>query len=64
MTPMQAIKAATITPATLLNKTDSLGSISQGKLADMVAVKGDPLKNIKLLEKVSLVIKDGQIYKQ
>ena len=64
MTPMQAIQSATITPAKLLNKSEQLGSISEGKFADIIAVRGNPLDNIAVLENVQLVVKDGQIYKQ
>lgn len=64
MTPIEAIQAATINSATLLKKQKMLGSISAGKLADIVAVKGNPLKDISLLESVTAVIKDGQIIKQ
>ncbi len=63
MTPMQAIQAATIHPATLLKQQDTLGSISAGKKADIVGVKGNPLDDISLLENVGLVIKDGHIVK-
>lgn len=63
MTPMQAIRAATTTAAELLGMTNEIGSISQGKFADMVAVKGDPLKDISLLENVDFVMKGGEIYK-
>lgn len=62
MTPMQAIQAATINSAGLL-KQDNLGQIKQGFLADIVAVDGNPLENISLLENVSFVMKDGKVYK-
>lgn len=64
MTPMQAIQAATINPATMLNQQSMMGSISVGKYADIISVKGNPLQNISLLENVKTVIKDGVIYKQ
>jgi len=63
-TPMQAIQAATISAADLLGKKDELGSISVGKHADLVAVQGDPIVNIRLLENVQFVMKDGKVYKQ
>ena len=63
MTPMQAIKSATTVAAELLNKTGVLGEISKGAMADIVAVDGDPLLDIKLLEKVSFVMKDGKVVK-
>lgn len=64
MTPLQAIQAATITPATMLMQQQSIGSISVGKYADIISVKGNPLQNISVLETVQTVIKDGVIYKQ
>lgn len=64
MTPLQAIQAATITPATMLMQQLSIGSISVGKYADIISVKGNPLQNISVLETVQTVIKDGVIYKQ
>jgi imidazolonepropionase-like amidohydrolase len=63
MTPIQAIRAATTTAAELLGMQKDLGSVSPGKLADIVAVKGDPLKDIALLEKVDFVMKGGEIIK-
>ena len=62
MTPTQALQAATINSAALL-KQDNLGQIKVGFLADIIAVDGDPLKNISLMENVTFVMKDGQIYK-
>lgn len=61
MTELQAIQAATINAATLLKLQQQLGSLSQGKLADIIAVKGNPLNNIATLEDVRLVIKNGTI---
>jgi imidazolonepropionase-like amidohydrolase len=63
MTPLQAIRAATVEAATLLGRYDQFGSITPGKAADMIAVEGDPLKNVRVLENVSGVIKDGVKYK-
>lgn len=63
MTPMQAIQASTINAATLLKQQEVLGSVSEGKKADIVGVKGNPLDDISLLENVGLVVKDGQIVK-
>jgi len=63
MTPMQAIQAATSNAADLLGHSDLIGSIKPGKSADMVAVSGDPLKDIKLLEDVAFVMKEGKVYK-
>ena len=63
MTPMQAIKSATTVAAELLGMQDKFGSIEPGKLADIVAVGGDPLKDITALEHVGFVMKDGKVYK-
>lgn len=62
MTPAQALQAATINSAALL-KQNNLGQIKVGFLADIIAVEGDPLKNISLMENVTFVMKDGQIFK-
>lgn len=61
MTPMQAIKSATTVAAELLDKKGMLGEITRGAMADIIAVDGDPLKDIKVVEKVSFVMKDGII---
>lgn len=63
MKPMQAISSATIEAAKLLKIDDQLGTIEPGKLADLVAVKGNPIDNISLMKEVSFVMKDGVIYK-
>ncbi len=59
MTPMQAIQSATIEAARLLGKEAELGSITPGRFADLVAIKGDPLIDISALEKVEAVMKGG-----
>jgi imidazolonepropionase-like amidohydrolase len=64
MKPMEAIQAATINAADLLGMKDQLGSIETGKLADIIAVDGDPLKDSKAFGKVKFVMKDGVVYKQ
>jgi imidazolonepropionase-like amidohydrolase len=63
MTPMQAIRTATSTPAEMLGWSDRLGTVEAGKIADIVAVAGDPLAHIEELENVRFVMKDGVIYK-
>ena len=64
MTPMQAIQSATTNAADLLGHSDDVGSIKPGKLADMIAVAGDPLADVGVLEHVQFVMKDGKVYKQ
>jgi imidazolonepropionase-like amidohydrolase len=64
MTAMQAIRAATVSAADLLGVSGKLGSIEPGKLADLIAVSGDPLTNVRLLEDVRFVMKEGQVFKQ
>jgi imidazolonepropionase-like amidohydrolase len=62
-TPAAAIKSATIDAATLMGMEKQIGSIEAGKLADIVAVPGDPLNDITVLERVSFVMKDGVVVK-
>jgi imidazolonepropionase-like amidohydrolase len=64
MPAMEAIQSATMESAKLLRIDDQLGSIKKGKIADIIAVKGDPLSDITLMQKVSFVMKEGQVYKQ
>jgi imidazolonepropionase-like amidohydrolase len=64
MTPRQAIQSATVNAADLLGKSDLLGSIKPGKFADIIAVSGDPLADVRVLEQVSFVMKEGTVYKQ
>lgn len=63
-TPLQAIQSATTGAADLIGKSADLGSISPGKKADLIAVSGDPLKDVTVLEKVQFVMKDGKVIKQ
>ncbi len=63
MTPLQALQSATINSAKLLKVDDKLGQIKNGFLADIIAVKGNPLENIAVLENVQFVMKDGIVYK-
>jgi imidazolonepropionase-like amidohydrolase len=63
MSPMDAIRAATVVPAEMLGWGDRIGAIEAGKLADLVAVSGDPLSNITELENVRFVMKEGVVYK-
>ncbi|MEP0201836.1 MAG: amidohydrolase family protein [Halioglobus sp.] len=61
MPPMEAIQSATINAATLLGVEKDLGSIEVGKFADIVAVEGDPLEDISVLERISFVMKSGEV---
>jgi imidazolonepropionase-like amidohydrolase len=63
MTPLQALQAATMNGAALLNWSDSIGTIEPGKFADIIAIDGDPIQNINAIEKVVFVMKDGVVFK-
>lgn len=63
MPVMEAIQSATVSAAELLGASESLGSIDKGKLADIIAVAGDPLKDVQAMGKVVFVMKDGVVYK-
>ena len=63
MPAMVAIQSATMGGATLLRIDNELGSVEKGKIADLVAVEGDPLKNIALMSDICFVMKRGVIYK-
>jgi len=62
MSPEDAVRSATVSAARLLGMADQIGSITPGKLADIIAVKGDPLSNIHKLREVVFVMKDGKTY--
>jgi imidazolonepropionase-like amidohydrolase len=64
MTPAQAIQSATVTASQLMGMQDKIGTIEVGKLADIVAVPGDPLADITALQKVDFVMKGGVVYKR
>src|SRR6185295_10077821 len=63
MTPLEAIRSATIRPAQLLRMEKQIGSIETGKLADIIAVEGDPMNDIKALTRVTFVMKGGKVFK-
>lgn len=63
MTPAQSIRAATLDAATVIGHAAELGSIVPGKFADLIAVAGNPLDDVRVLENVAHVIKDGKIIK-
>lgn len=62
LSPLDALRAATINGAELTGRDKDIGSIDPGKFADMVAVEGDPLANITVMEKVVFVMKGGEVY--
>ena len=63
MTPLAAIQSATLNGADLMGWTDRAGSLDPGKWADIIAVQGDPLRDIRILEHVPFVMKSGIVYK-
>ncbi len=63
MPAIEAIKAATIIPAEIMGNQKELGTIEVGKFADIIATDGNPLQDIKVMRKVSFVMKDGVVYK-
>jgi imidazolonepropionase-like amidohydrolase len=64
MTPLQTIQAATVNAADHFSLTAEIGSITAGKSADIIAVNGDPLANVRELESVDFVMAKGKVYKQ
>ena len=63
MTPMQAIQSATVSGAEIMNWSDRVGRLAPGYYADIIAVDGDPIADITLLQTVAFVMKDGVVYK-
>jgi imidazolonepropionase-like amidohydrolase len=63
MSPLQGIQTGTINAADLMGWTDRVGTLEPGKWADIIAIDGDPLKDVKLLQHVNFVMKSGVVYK-
>ncbi|GIT61014.1 MAG: Xaa-Pro dipeptidase [Gammaproteobacteria bacterium] len=63
MPPMKAIQSATVEAAKLLGEYEQLGSLVEGKVADIIAVNGNPVEDITILEEVDFVMKSGRVYK-
>ena len=63
MSPMDSIKSATSRPAIMLDRQGDLGVIAPGAYADVIALTENPLQNIKAMEKVAFVMKDGKVFK-
>jgi imidazolonepropionase-like amidohydrolase len=64
MTPIEALRAATVNGAELLGVSDQIGTIEAGKYADIIAVNGDPLRDINVMEQVVFVMKGGEVIKR
>lgn len=64
MTPIQAIRTATLNASDLLGTSDKTGAVEVGKYADLIAVEGNPLENVRVLEQVKFVMKAGEVIKQ
>ena len=64
LTPLQALQSATINAAKLLGMEDKLGTLEAGKYADLIAVEGDPIKDITEVERIKVVIKGGVVFKK
>jgi imidazolonepropionase-like amidohydrolase len=64
MMPVAALRSATSIDAKMLRMGEQLGQVKEGYLADLIAVKGDPTRDISAIRQVQLVMKDGAIFKQ
>ncbi len=64
MTPAQALRSVTVSGADLLGLADQIGTVEPGKLADLVAMQGNPLSDIKTLESINFVMKEGVVFKR
>jgi imidazolonepropionase-like amidohydrolase len=62
MTPAEILKRATYESARYLGQDQRMGSIAKGKLADFFLIPGDPIKNLKAIKTISMVVKDGVFY--
>jgi imidazolonepropionase-like amidohydrolase len=63
MTPVHALQAGTVNAADLMGWSDRIGAIAPGKFADIVAVRGNPLEDVTILQHLGFVMKDGTVYK-
>jgi imidazolonepropionase-like amidohydrolase len=63
MTPLGSIQAATVNAADLLGWSDRVGTLEAGKFADLIAVQGDPVGDVRVLESVEFVMKGGEVVK-
>ena len=63
VTPLQALRSATIASATMLRAERDIGSLEVGKYADILAVTADPLKNISALRNITMIMKGGTVYR-
>ena len=63
MSPLAALRLATVDAAKLLGWSDRVGSIAPGRYADLIAVRGNPLEDVAALERVVFVMKGGQVYR-
>jgi imidazolonepropionase-like amidohydrolase len=61
MTPAEALKSATVLAAELLGQSEQIGTLEAGKFADMIAVDANPYDDVTVLERVSVVVKDGHV---
>ena len=64
LTPLQAIQTSTVSAADLIGWSDRVGTLEPGKFADLIAVSGDPIADVTVLENVKFVMKGGEVYKQ
>ena len=64
LTPLEALRAATLNPARVLKLSDSLGTVDTGKLADLVLLDANPLEDIRNTQKIRAVVADGRLYRR
>jgi imidazolonepropionase-like amidohydrolase len=64
LSPLEALRAATLNPARVLDMTDSLGTVEAGKLADLVLLDANPLADIRNTQKIRAVVANGRLYRR